>query len=325
MNKKTDFKLLHRLFETKEKFLLTSHQDPDGDSIGSLLGLDGFLVDLGKKTVMFNEGRLPQKYRFLDPTGAIRFSPGPLEFVPQVAIILECPELERIGFVRQYLTRDMTMVNIDHHQMNKMFGDLNYIDESACAVSEILYDILISGGYKISSETAKRFYAAIASDTGRFKFSNTSASCFRVASELVDAGANPKEIADKIFSSFSAGTLKLLGHLLETLELHDGSSICTLKLTSDDLRKYNVQVEDTEGIIDYAMLIEGVKVGILFKDYNRAAVRVSLRSQNGIDIGEYARRKGGGGHPNAAGFSLNKPLDKAVVEVVAEVSEHING
>ena len=320
----TDFGKLLDLIDRKDGFLLTSHQDPDGDSIGSLMGLNRLLKNLGKNTVIFNQGRLPEKYAFLDPDQEIKFGPVPLNFKPAVAFVLECPNIERIGFVMDLLDKQMTIVNIDHHTSNTMFGALNYVDEDACAVAEILLKMIKSGGFKITPQIAEPFYAAVASDTGRFKFPNTDAACFRSAADLVEAGANPKIISDKIFSSFSAGTMKLLGHMLNNLELYNSGKICVLRLTLNDLRRFAVKVEDTEGIIDYSLIISGVIVGILFKESDLNTIKIGLRSQNGVDISSYARSKGGGGHPNAAGFTLSERFDMAVTRTVHEVSEYLN-
>lgn len=325
MKTKSDFSKLHELLDKTDSFLLTSHQDPDGDSIGSLVGLNNFLKGLEKKTVVYSQGRLPDKYKFLDPDGIIRFSPQQPDFKPQAAFILECPNIDRIGFVRDYITDDMTIVNIDHHPRNNLYGHINYIDESACAVAEILYEFIKSGDYKITPNIAEAFYAAIASDTGRFKFSNTNSKCFRVVSELVEAGANPKQISDKIFSSFSAGTIKLLGDMLNNLRLYNNGKICVLTLTNNDLERNQVRVEDTEGIIDYSLVIKGVKVGILFKEQNNQTVKVGLRSQNGIDISIFARKKGGGGHSNAAGFVVNGIFSNAIEQTIKEVAEFLDG
>lgn len=325
MKAEAEFQKLLDLIQNNESFLLTAHQDPDGDSIGSLIGLNNFLKKQGKQTVVYSQGRLPDKYKFLDPDSEINFIPEPLKFKPQIAIILECTNLERTGFVKDFITDNMVLVNIDHHSRNTMYGHINLVDESACAVAEILFCIFREGGYKITPDIAEPFYAAIASDTGRFKFTNTDAKCFLAVSELVKAGANPKHISDKIFSSFSAGTLRLLGSMLKRLELYDNGTICVLKLTRDDLNKYNVHIEDTEGIIDYSLNIKGVKVGILFKEFDQSTVKVGLRSQNSIDISKYARQRGGGGHPNASGFTVGDQFDAVVSSVVNEVSEYLNG
>jgi len=324
MSSQTEYQNIIELIEKENDFLLTSHQDPDGDSIGSLIGLYKFLKSFGKRVVAYNEGRLPDKYKFLVTNGEIRFSKTPPEFKPRVAIILECPDISRTGFVKDMIDDSMIIINIDHHPKNMHYGDLNCVDESASAVAEVLFDIIKSNGHDIAPEIAEPFYTAIASDTGRFKFTNTSSKCFSTASQLVAAGANPKDLSDKVFSSFNAGTLKLLGSLLVNLELHDNGRICILKLTLDDLNKYEVKVEDTEGIIDYSLLISGVKVGILFKERDSHTVKVGLRSQNGIDISEYARAYGGGGHANAAGFTLDESLNDAIAKTIPEMAEFLN-
>ena len=325
MKSSSELQQIIDIIEKHDNFLLTSHQDPDGDSIGSLIGLAEFIENLGKRVVIFNEGRLPAKYKFLDPKGKIHFAPSAIEFKPEIAIVLECPEYERIGFVQDLIDDNMTLINIDHHPRNRYYGDLNYNDESSCAVAEILYEMIRTNEHKITPVIAEAFYAAIASDTGRFKFTNTGPKCFKTASELASAGANPKLIADKIFSSYSAGTIRLLGHLLQSLEMKADGKICVLKLRLADLLKYDVMVEDTEGIVDYSLTIEGVKVGIFFKERDANTVKVSLRSQNGIDISKFAIMKGGGGHANAAGFTIALPFDEASNKVIDEVTEFLNG
>lgn len=325
MNNKIDVQKFLTLIKDVDRFLLTSHQDPDGDSIGSLLGLCRFLKDLDKEVVVYNHGKMPARYSFLDSNAEIRFAMSPLPFTPKAVVVLECPNTERTGFVKDYITLDMTIVNIDHHLNNALFGDINIVDPSACAVGEILHNIIKAGGYEVTPEVARPLYAAIASDTGRFKFPNTDSKCFLTASELVKAGAGPKEISDKIFSSYSPETIRLLGHILETLKLYDNGKICVLKLAMEDLKKYNVNAEDTEGIVDYSLVISGVKVGILFKEHDYQTVKVSLRSQNNIDVCGYAKQKGGGGHTNAAGFTVKKQFKEVIGSVVAEISEHLDG
>ncbi len=324
MKSNSDFQQIIELFENKNRFLITSHQDPDGDSIGTLIGLYKFLTGLGKDVIVYNQGNLPKKYKFLDPDNIINFDDKPLDFDPENVIVLECPEIERIGFVQKYISKDMTLLNIDHHPNNRNYGHINYVDESASAVAEIIFDIIKSNGHRITPDIAEAFYVGIASDTGRFKFANTSSDCFEAVSELVSAGANPKTVADKIFSSYPAGAIKLLGHLLQSLKLFDNGRICVLILKQADLEKYDVQMEDTEGIIDYSLVIEGVKVGALFKERGKSVVKVGLRSQNGINIGEFAKSKGGGGHDNAAGFTVELPIDEAVDTIVKEIAEYLN-
>jgi bifunctional oligoribonuclease and PAP phosphatase NrnA len=321
---RTELQQLRRLLLEKSSFLLTSHQDPDGDSIGSLIGFDRCLKNLGKQTVIYNQGKTPNKYRFLDPDGAIINSNTRPPFSPQVALVLECPKFERIGFVKDLITPDMTIVNIDHHNDNEMFGSINIVDDKACAVAEIIYELFKDAGFEITSDVANPLYAAMVSDTGCFKFANTNSKCLQIAAELVEMGAKPKFIADNIFSSHDAETLKLLGYVLENLELYAGGKICVFRLTRKEPARFGAAMENSEGIIDYSMMINNVKVGILFRESVSGTTKISLRSQDTVDIGAYAKEKGGGGHPNAAGFTYQGNMDEAIKTIVAEVTESLH-
>jgi phosphoesterase RecJ-like protein len=321
---KTELQKLHRILKENSAFLLTSHQDPDGDSIGSLIGLGRCLKNSGKRVAIYNQGKTPDKYRFLDPDGAINNINTPPPFSPQVAIVLECPRYERIGFVGELITGDMTVVNIDHHVDNELFGDINLVDTEACAVGEMLFAILRDGGFEVTPDIANPLYAALVSDTGCFKFANTNSKCLKVAAELIENGARPKAIADKIFLSQAAETFKLLGHVLENLQLYDNGKICVFRLLHSDPGKFGAAMENSEGIIDYSMMINNVQVGMLFKEVDAETVKVSLRSQDGIDICAYAQKRGGGGHPNAAGFTFQGQIDDAVNTIVAEMTGYLN-
>jgi phosphoesterase RecJ-like protein len=321
---KADIDLLIRLIEENDDFLLTSHQDPDGDSIGSLVGLYNYLQSLGKRAVIYNQGNIPDKYRFLNPGGVIKNEPPSGLISAGVAIILECPRYERIGFVQTMITPEMTIVNIDHHEDNQLFGKINIVDTGACAVGEILYEIFASSGNPITADIANPLYAALISDTGCFRFANTNSRCLNVAAALVEKGAQPKLIAEKIFFATTPETLKLIGHVLGNMQFFANGKICVFKLSRDDPQKYGASMENSEGVIDYTMMMNQVNVGVFFKEFDSETIKVSLRSQNSIDIGLYAKSKGGGGHPNAAGFTLNTRLEAAIQTVVKELTEHIN-
>ena len=316
---------LQQLLRDKNTFLLTSHQDPDGDSVGSLMGFARLLEQLGKKTILINQGKVPAKYRFLDPDGEIRHALPSGGVDAEVAIIMECPRFERIGFVAEIITPEMTLVNIDHHKDNNQFGQINIVDTTACALGQILCDLFIDCGFEISKEMATALYAAIISDTGCFRFANTDAGCLRTAALLIDKGADPKAIYDKIFLSLSVETLKLLGHILRNMEIFAGGRICVLSLTKADLDQTGALIENSEGLIDYTMMMPAVDIGVMLKEHDSETIRVSLRSQDGIDIGQFAKTRGGGGHVNASGFTIHGRLDNAKESVVAALTEFLNG
>ncbi len=188
MNKSPKIKEILDLIKGKDRFLITSHKDPDGDSIGSQLGLYRALKDYGKEVLIVNQGGMPEKYRFLDPTGIINFDKTPLQFTPDAVFILECPTLERIGFVSELLPKSAIKINIDHHKDNGQYGDINWVDTESCAVGELIYFLIDESELKITAEIAEDLYAAIICDTGNFRFASTTARGMKIAADLVEYG-----------------------------------------------------------------------------------------------------------------------------------------
>lgn len=325
MRRSPEIDQILNLIRDKNKFLITSHKDPDGDSIGSQLGLYFALVNSGKQVKVINQGAMPSKYFFLDPEKVISFNNMPPEFIPEAVFVLECPSIDRIGFVMDLIPPSATIVNIDHHQGNENYGAINYIDTKACAVGDPLYQILKEGQFEITPVMARSLYAAILCDTGNFRFASTTARGMRIAADLVELGADPKQIFDEIFSQSSPSTLKLLGNVLSSLGTTAGGRISYLQVTQDGINKAGAKIEDSEGFVDYALVVAGARLGILFKEVGTDEIKVSLRSQNGLDAAEFARQYSGGGHTNAAGFTIFKPLNQAVVEVLEKAARYIDG
>jgi len=308
----------------KQRFLIASHKDPDGDSIGSQLGLYLALTENGKEAVVVNQGGLPEKYNFLDTENIARFSPEPLPFTPEVVFVLECPSRDRIGFVEKLIPDSAIVINIDHHLGNDNYGSLKYIDPTSCAVGELLYFILKRGDYDITSAIAEKLYSALMSDTGNFRFASTTARGMKVAAELIDAGANPKWIYDNIYAKASPATIRLLGHTLDTLQIIANGNISFMAVTQQNINRAGARIEDTEGFVDFSIAVNGVRMGILFKEVAQNEIKISIRSQNGIDAAGFARRFDGGGHVNAAGFTLRDKLDDAIKQVLAIAEEYVN-
>ncbi len=313
-----------KLMSEKSRFLITAHKDPDGDSVGSQLGLYRILINAGKTARIANQGGLPEKYHFLDPQGLISFNNSPLGYVPEVIFILECPSLERIGSVAELIPESAIKVNIDHHKDNQNYGDINLVDYKRCAVGELIYDIIESGGYKITPDIAEDLYAAVICDTGNFRFASTTAEGMKVAASLIEQGAVPKRIFDNIFSKSSPSTLRLLGLTLASLKVAGDGLISYMQVTQDSVTRAQARLEDSEGFVDYSLAVSGVRMGILFKETGNGEIRISVRSQNGIDAARFAKRFNGGGHTNAAGFTLNGRLPEVVEQVLAGASEYIH-
>jgi phosphoesterase RecJ-like protein len=314
---------INALIEKHGCFLITSHADPDGDSIGSQMALYYSLLNRGKKAEVVNQGSMPAKYRFLDPDKVIRFSSGSLSLSPEVVIVLECPSLDRIGFVKELIPESAILINIDHHNDNENYGYVNITDRESSAVAEILYLLFEEGKSEITPEIAKQLYAAISSDTGRFRFGSTTSRSMLVASKLIEKGADPKEIADNLYSGMLPSTIQLLGHTLASLKIEAGGKLGYFILTGESLKKSGAMIENSEGFVDFILSINGVRMGFLFKELPGDEVKVSVRSQNGYDSAKFAALFDGGGHTNAAGFSRKGKIKTVIEDVLKKALEYI--
>ena len=323
---KEKFNQIIESVKTARRILITSHLDPDGDSIGSQLALKGWLMDLAKEVRIINQGKIPSKYLFLDEEKAIEDfdSAKAIDWSADLIFVLECPNLERIGEVKKLLKEGAKVINLDHHPDNSFFGDISYVDTQACALGEIIYELLIYSGYRLNKLTATQLYAAILSDTGRFRFSNTTPEALRIGAELITLGANPKEINNQIYYNNSNASLKLLGFLLLNLETFANGKISSLVIDQQTLEELKVSKEDTEGFVDYSLFLKGAEVGVLFTQKNDSKTKVSLRSQNSFDVSALARTFGGGGHRNAAGCTVNQDLNSTKELILKKVEEQLS-
>jgi phosphoesterase RecJ-like protein len=309
-----------------QRILITSHRDPDGDSLGSQLALDGFLQSFGKPIRIVNQGPFSLRYAFLDPEGRIEeFNSGAQEknfdFRPDLVFVLECSCLDRLGEVKRIIPAESTLVNIDHHPDNGRFGTLNYVDSQASALGEVIYSLLVDYGFPITPMMANQIYAAILTDTGRFKYSSTSARCLNICAELVKLGADPKMLTNKIYFDHSLSFLKLLGSTLNRLEVRNGGKTCLVSIDRSLMSDYGVKPEEIEGIAGYSLFLSGVEIGVLFTEIEEGKTKVSLRSQDHFDVSKLAKVFGGGGHKNAAGCTVNRDLEKAKTLVLDQISK----
>lgn len=314
---------INALIEKHTYFLITSHVNPDGDSLGSQMAIYYSLLNRGKTAAIVNQGSIPAKYKFLDPNKVIRFSSERLSFSPEVVIVLECPSLERIGFVKELIPDSAILINMDHHNENENYGYVNITDKESSAVAEILFFLFEEGKSEITPEIAKQLYAAISSDTGRFRFGSTTSRSMFVASRLIEKGANPKDIADNLYSGMLPSTIQLLGHTLASLKIKANGKIGYFTITEENLEKSGAVIENSEGFVDFILSINGVRMGFLFKELSGDEVKVSVRSQNGYDSAKFAAMFNGGGHTNAAGFSRKGKIKTVVEDVLRKALEYI--
>jgi phosphoesterase RecJ-like protein len=306
-----------RFIADHERFVVTSHARPDGDSIGSALALALGLESLGKTADVFGADPHPRPFGSLPAIDKIKVTDrveGPYDGV----LILECNDLKRPGLegLDQYF-----VVNIDHHLNTNPFGDLNWVDSSAAAVGELIYHLLLAIDAPITPNIAINLYVAIFTDTGSFQYSNTSAKTFSIVADLVHRGARPSSVAQSIHMTQPQERIKLLGRLLNTLEIHSSGKIASITLTQQMLEETGASPNDIEGMANYPLSINGVDMAAFFRQEPDGSFRVSLRSQESHDVSMVARLFGGGGHKNAAGLSVDGPLEAAVVKVIGELEK----
>lgn len=303
------------------RFLLSSHQRPDGDAIGSEIGLARLLRQLGKGATIWNHDATPAIYLPLPGTERIHVGPEPPRGFPELfgaVIALECPTLDRTGLENHL--EGLPVLNIDHHLGNEHYGTVNWVDSGAPAVGEMVYRIARALKIQIDADTANALYMTLVSDTGGFRFSNTTSEAFNAAAELVSSGASPETVAKWLFESRPETTLRLLGEMLGTLELHDGKRLATTWLTRGMFERAGASDGDSEGLIDYSRSIAGVEAVALFRQLDTGGHKVSLRSRGAVNVEKIARRFGGGGHHNAAGFQTDLDKEELLRETVGALS-----
>ena len=308
------------------RFLITTHKDPEGDSLGSQLGLFGLLSQLGKAAYMVNEDPVPPAYRFLPwNEKIITVDKVPVLRHIDVLLVVDSPNKERIGKTAEYMVEGRLVVNIDHHISNDGFGDVNWIDPEASAAGEMIYRLFKRMKMSINREEAMCIYAAILTDTGSFRYSNTSSRVHRIASELLRYGLNPQEIASYIYEARRPQSLKLLAMTLGTLNVSDDGKIAWVKITNEMFRSTGAYSNEIEGFVDYPRLLGGVQVALLFRETSKEnEIKISLRAKGGVNVNNIASHFGGGGHRAASGCLVKGPMDEVERVVIERVKKEVD-
>jgi bifunctional oligoribonuclease and PAP phosphatase NrnA len=290
-----------RWLETRRRLLITGHQRPDGDSLGSALALGLALPTIGKECTVVSSDTLPHIYRNLPGAENIK-TWGKVEGNFDGVITLECGNAERSGIEG---LDTLPAICIDHHASTSPWAEVNWIDAKVSAVGEMIFILIESLGIKITPEIASNLFAAIMTDTGSFQYSNTSAQTLNIASRLVAYGASPAEISRAVYMNQKVSRLRLLSRVLNTLEIDPSGAIATASMNLEDLQISGADADDTEGFVNYPLSIQGIEACALFREVGERSFRVSLRSKQKIDVSRVAVEFGGGGHARAAGCSLD--------------------
>jgi len=306
--------------EGHASFLVVSHVQPDGDAISSTVVVAWLLNKLGKTALLVNESTLPSRLSYLHRFDDIQsLKTKPLEGTYDAVIAVDCADYRRIGQVAASFSEGAAILNIDHHPTNDGFGTVNVIRPEAAATVEILYDLIEAAGIPVDLDCAAAIYTGLITDTGGFRYSNTSPRVMVIAAKLLAIGVPGSELADHLLEKMTIGKLKLLQTALSRLTFSDNLEIGWLYITKDDLRECGAVPEDLEGIVNYALNVDGVEVGILFKETEAGQIKASLRSAGKADVAAIAQLFGGGGHVRAAGCTLDGPIEAATDRVVEAV------
>jgi len=308
------------LIRTSRDFLVTSHIDPDGDAVGCQIAMYSVLKRLGKSVKAVSEDGVPPTYRFLDKADEVLTSPVD---AAEVAIVVDAGALERTGWVADVVKRSKTIVNIDHHRSNTLFGHLNLVEKEVGACGEIIYRLLTKLGVPFERSEAEALYVAIMSDTGCFRFPTTTAETLSIGAHLISLGVRPYHVASEIYWKKPLGSLKILGSALSSIEVTSDGKVATMDVTRRMYRETGATNMDTEGFANYPRSIEGVAVGVLLRETEEGHFRVSLRAAEGYDVDVVARHFGGGGHTAAAGCRIDGDLETVKARVREAIAAHL--
>lgn len=285
------------LIEQKQHFMITSHIRPDGDGLGSGLALYWMLRSLGKDATVILRDRVPPAYMVLPGSDMVLVQADLTKYY-DAAFIIECSDVDRPGLPS---LKDQFVVNIDHHSTTSPFGDINWIDPTAAAVGEMIYNLCKALGVGVTKEIAECIYTALLTDTGSFHFSNTTERTLKIASELVRRGVEPARISQALFYSYPFAKIRLLGLVLSTIQRDDSGRIAWVKVDRDTMYEADASDEDADGIVNHALSVDEVEAVAFFKELSPRVYRVSLRSKGKNNVAKVAEMFGGGGHRNAAG------------------------
>ncbi|MEE2710726.1 MAG: bifunctional oligoribonuclease/PAP phosphatase NrnA [Gemmatimonadota bacterium] len=314
---------IERVIESNQTFVVTSHVNPDGDSIGSALALCEFLKSLGKEAVVMTSDATPMVYQWLDPDGEMIAPATEDDFgtitSADAVFILDVNSWERLGSIGEPI-RDATAVKavIDHHPFRNEITPVTVVDTGACSTAELIFDLITAQGGPMSRRAAIGLYTGILTDTGSFRFANTSPIAHKITSSLLDAGVEPANVYDLVYNQNSEARTRLMGRVLSGISFARNGQVAWLSVSQDMIVGAGASPEDTSGFVDSTMTIAGVEIGIIFVEAPDGRIRISLRSRGNKDVNRVAENLGGGGHRNASGVVFNGTLSDAIPIVTAE-------
>ena len=325
-----DWKPLLQIIDAHERFVLTSHKNPDADALGSELAMAGFLEARGKTVRIINPSASPANLEFLDPERRIlKLGDGvtPAEAIDtDVHIVLDTSAWQQLLKMADVVRQSSAVkVVIDHHVSSDDLGATEFKDTQAEATGAMLYRMAESLGFPVTEQVAVPLYCAIATDTGWFRFPSTTRDTMRIAGELIDAGANPSVIYELLYERYSQGRLRLAGVALDRVSVESGGKLAYTWVEQADIKRTGARPVDTENLVNECLKIEGTRGAFIAIEQPNKLIKISFRSRPGLDVAAVAETFGGGGHKQASGATLPGPLDAAREKVLAAMIAAVNG
>jgi phosphoesterase RecJ-like protein len=310
-------KKINELISAGRSFLITTHESPDGDAIGSSLALANYLAEIGKDVTVHTCDPVPEIYRFLPMADAVTSTLPDRDY--DLCFVLDVGEFKRAGTQIGECRRIGSFINIDHHKTCENFGEVNLIDTEAAATGVLIHRLIKDADGRISLPTALCIYVALITDTGSFRYSNANTEAFAVAGEMIEKGVNAWDISSRLYESQPRARIELLSLALATLVFSDCGRFASLTVTLDMYEKTGTDSELTDGFVNYPRSVRGVEVAIFFRELSEKSFKVGFRSKGKVDVSKLAEGFGGGGHHNAAGCIVNGSID----DVREKVFSHI--
>lgn len=303
-----------------EHFLVASHLNPDGDAIGSSLALALALEEMDKEVVVYNHDHVPFQFDFLPSADRI-VKEIPKDAAFDAAFVLDCSEPDRVGKDFETSVSTKSWINIDHHLTNEEFADVTMLDSTACATGFLVYQLIKALPVKLTKEIAENIYTTILVDTGSFRYSNATNEAFSAAGEMVDLGVSPWDVANKVYENQPHGRLKLLNHVLDTLNVVEDGKIATVVVTEEMMKETGTDSDATDGFVNYPRSIEGVEVAVMIREIGTDEYKISYRSKGKVNVAEAAQKFNGGGHRNAAGCVIKGKMNEVRSRAIQAVCE----
>ena len=310
-----------------DNFLLASHVNPEGDAVGSVVAMDSFLRRLGKKTTIVCEDPFPERLSCLPHRNRWNIYQDVKKKKQRfdALLVADCPTLERVGKVKELLLPSTVIFNIDHHISNARFGRYNYVKPEAAACGEVIYEIIQKFKMPLTREEAVALYVSLSTDTGSFKYSNTSVNSHQIAAKLIQTGIDIERINEDLYATYSLNKISLYSRLLGKVETAFGGKVAWVSMSRRDLKDSGGTYEDTEGFIDFLKYIKEVKVAFFLSEMAKLnEVKVSFRSKEKYDVNQIATAFGGGGHKKASGCTINKSPSEAVQAILKEIQRQFH-